>query len=193
MPSRIIIVRHGETDSNKLRIVQGHLDVPLNSTGLTQATTAAKFLEKYQIDVIFSSDLKRAYVTAKHTAKRHKLPIHKTVLLRERYFGTLQGKSFADITKKVDAEFSHFSQVVRGKEHEYVAESDSEILERVKKFQAYLDLHRNKTVVVFTHGGLIARLLEHLLKLSREEVDQMSFPNAKPIVLMKCNGRYTLE
>lgn len=193
MPQKIIIIRHGETDSNRKLIVQGHLDIPLNDTGINQAQAAALQLKEHHIDVIFSSDLLRAYVTAEHTAKHHDLPIQTTSLLRERYYGSLQGVSFSTVAKKANAEFIHFAQIVRGREKEYDAESDEEVLKRIKKFQNYLDEHKNKTVAIFTHGGLIAFLLRHFLYLTTDEVDKMSFPNACPIFLVKKGERYEIE
>ena len=184
MPQKIIIIRHGETDSNRKRIVQGHLDIPLNDKGISQAQSAALQLKEHHIDVIFSSDLLRAYTTAEHTAKHHDLPIQKTSLLRERHYGSLQGVSFAMVAKKANAEFVHFSQVVRGREKEYGAESDEEMMERIRKFQTYLDNHKNKTVAIFTHGGLIALLLRHFLYLTAVEVDKMS-PEFPKLTLLK--------
>jgi len=58
--ARVYIIRHGETDSNRHRIIQGHLDTELNATGLAQAAIAAEALKHVSFDKAFTSDLQRA-------------------------------------------------------------------------------------------------------------------------------------
>lgn len=58
--ARIFLVRHGETDANRTRIIQGHLDIPLNTVGLGQAISLANALQEVVFDLALSSDLKRA-------------------------------------------------------------------------------------------------------------------------------------
>ena len=60
----IYLVRHGETDWNARRIVQGVTDIPLNETGLAQAAAARELMKDVPIDIIYSSPLVRAYRTA---------------------------------------------------------------------------------------------------------------------------------
>ena len=60
----IILVRHGETDYNRDRLLMGQLDIPLNDKGLTQAKTVAKVLVEKNISQIYTSDLQRATKTA---------------------------------------------------------------------------------------------------------------------------------
>lgn len=72
MPKKIILVRHGRTDWNSERITQGHLDTFLNKEGLDQAIAVAEKLKDEKIDVIISSDLKRAFQTALVIAQKLK-------------------------------------------------------------------------------------------------------------------------
>jgi len=58
--ARVFLVRHGETDANRTRIIQGHLDIPLNTVGLGQAMSLANALRGVVFDLALSSDLKRA-------------------------------------------------------------------------------------------------------------------------------------
>ena len=62
---KILLVRHGETDYNKNRLIQGHSDIELNETGRNQATSAGEKLSAHNIDYAFSSPLKRAVETAR--------------------------------------------------------------------------------------------------------------------------------
>ncbi|PIS15460.1 hypothetical protein COT62_03610, partial [Candidatus Roizmanbacteria bacterium CG09_land_8_20_14_0_10_41_9] len=91
MLDKIIIIRHGETDFNKERVIQGQLDTFLNKNGVEQARKAAVKLKGEKIDRIYTSDLKRANHTALIIGEVLKARVIPTPLLRERYFGELQG------------------------------------------------------------------------------------------------------
>jgi len=58
--ARVFLVRHGETDANRTRIIQGHLDIPLDTVGVGQAISLANALREVVFDLALSSDLKRA-------------------------------------------------------------------------------------------------------------------------------------
>lgn len=95
----IIVVRHGQTDSNAAAIIQGHLPVPLNDVGRAQAGLLAKRLAAYQprIECLISSDLPRAMQTAEPIARVLQLPILQDPAWRERFLGPWQGKPVADV------------------------------------------------------------------------------------------------
>ena len=96
---RLIITRHGETEENKLGILQGHLPGKLSDLGKIQAEKLAKRLKDEKIYFIYSSDLARASDTAKEIAKFHPgIPIEFTKDLRERNLGELQGQKIFDLT-----------------------------------------------------------------------------------------------
>ena len=61
---KILLVRHGETDFNKNKLIQGHSDIVLNKTGKEQAIDAGQKITDFNIDAAFSSPLKRALETA---------------------------------------------------------------------------------------------------------------------------------
>ena len=67
----ILFVRHGQTDCNINGIIQGHLDAPLNQTGIEQAEKTAEELKNTSIDIIYSSPLIRAKKTAEIINKYH--------------------------------------------------------------------------------------------------------------------------
>ena len=71
----ILLARHGETDWNRDRRIQGHTDVPLNAAGLDQAHVLADRLAGERLVAIHSSDLTRARVTAEIVARRHALEV----------------------------------------------------------------------------------------------------------------------
>ncbi|KAF8136511.1 phosphoglycerate mutase-like protein [Boletus edulis] len=89
---RVFIVRHGETEWNRTRRIQGHLDVPLNETGLQQAMLVAEALKDISFARAFSSDLQRASKTAECILKYHPdTALELDGSIRERYMGELQG------------------------------------------------------------------------------------------------------
>lgn len=97
----IYVVRHGQTDENINGIIQGQLDTLLNQVGIDQAQRVGEALKCVQFDLVYSSDLKRAYDTAQLVVKYHKnVPIHPSELLRERHMGELQGKVYSKSRSK---------------------------------------------------------------------------------------------
>lgn len=98
--TRIIAIRHGETAWNVDSRLQGHLDIPLNDVGLWQARQAALALADEPIDAIYSSDLQRAWVTARAIAETTQAPLTAHQGLRERSFGVLQGHTFEELEAK---------------------------------------------------------------------------------------------
>ncbi len=95
---KLIAVRHGETEENKTGIIQGHLPGILSELGKKQAKKLAERLKDENIDLIISSDLDRAFNTAKEIAKFHKeIDFVSDKRLRERYIGSFQGKLARDV------------------------------------------------------------------------------------------------
>ena len=77
--TKIILVRHGQTAWTADNRIQGWLDIKLNEKGLKQAKIIAKALKRKKIDAIYSSELSRAYETARIIARSHKLKVIKNI------------------------------------------------------------------------------------------------------------------
>ncbi|KAM0039697.1 putative phosphoserine phosphatase [Helianthus debilis subsp. tardiflorus] len=99
--TEIVVVRHGETEWNAEKRIQGHLDVDLNDVGRQQAVAVAERLSREsKISAVYSSDLKRALETAETIASRcGGLQVIQDPNLRERHLGDLQGLVYADAPK----------------------------------------------------------------------------------------------
>jgi probable phosphoglycerate mutase len=96
-----MIVRHGETDWNRVKRVQGgSSDTPLNDIGREQAKGLAALLAKEKIKAVFCSPLQRAAFTAKEIAALHNLSIQVNPALREIEAGELEGILSADLGKR---------------------------------------------------------------------------------------------
>lgn len=87
-----LFLRHGETENNRLGLVAGASDVPLNATGQAQARAAAQRLAASGVDAIWSSPLQRARDTADCVAQVLELPVLVLPELAERNWGELEGR-----------------------------------------------------------------------------------------------------
>lgn len=100
---RVILVRHGETDWNQARRIQGGgSDVPLNERGRRQRESLALRLKPERVQAIYSSPLQRALDTAQAIAGYHQLEVEIESSLKEIEVGELEGASVAEIGKRLD-------------------------------------------------------------------------------------------
>lgn len=163
--STIYIVRHGETEWNKLKKIQGHTDIPLNSIGKAQARELQKKLKDVHFDHVFSSDLLRARQTAEIITLERKIVIQTTKVLRERCFGKLEGKSWVNASEKLHKLFGKLANLTDEERvtHDLIgAENDTEVIARFIPFIRELAVcYPGKTILVACHGGLIRLFLQH--------------------------------
>lgn len=155
MSTTLIFVRHGESQGNKLDSFNGSIDHPLTDRGRQQAECTAKYLDRYKIDAIYSSDLSRAYETASFTAKRQKLEIAPSKNLREIYGGKFEGLEYRLLEEKYPVEYGAWRNDM-GNCRCPGGESVRELLERVNT--EVLQIAKNnigKTVLIATHAAPI--------------------------------------
>lgn len=174
-----LLVRHGETDWNIQKLMQGHTDIPLNSTGLNQAKSIGKHLKKFHFDALYSSPLLRAYQTAQAIQKYHKkIPIVTRDTLKERSYGEFEGKTYDQISTATGR--LHFSVAWN---YPYLKPSGGEHLaqvqNRIEKFiQEALLHHQGKIIVVVSHGVALRILLGSLLRVPFPLVGSTGMNNA---------------
>lgn len=169
---RLILVRHGETDENAKEIVQGHTDTLLNEKGKEQARKVSLRLKDEKIDMIFSSDLRRARETAEEISKFHKAPVKISKELRERNYGSVELKfvrEYSDILEKSGK--ARYAFKPEG------GESFPDVVERAKRFLEKIQKYEGKTVVIVSHGGFIRMLLSLLTGKSMEEAGSIKIYN----------------
>ena len=102
--TRLYIVRHGETDWNKKRRVQGHSDIPLNEYGIHLAKETAEGLKDTRFDVAYTSPLKRARQTAQIILGERKIPLYEEERVKEMGFGEYEGLCCAGQNKDEKSE-----------------------------------------------------------------------------------------
>jgi broad specificity phosphatase PhoE len=151
MPTTILLVRHGETDWNVERRVQGHSDRPLNDTGRRQAIELATALADERVDAVYSSDLVRAHETARILAERKGLGVTVVPELREKDFGTWEGFTDREILERFpEARHGPWGDA---ETHEDVSGRVLDALRRIA------DSHPGGRVLVVAHGGPLRAVL----------------------------------
>lgn len=147
---KILLVRHGQTEWNKLKKVQGRVDIELNETGIEQAKETKKLLENENIDLIICSPLKRAMQTAEIINENRNIPIIYDENIIERDFGEFGG------LKETEFDYKGYWNYKENQKYEK-AENIKVFLNRVYEFLDRIKIHySNKKILIVTHGGIAA-------------------------------------
>ncbi|MBU0458042.1 class I tRNA ligase family protein [Patescibacteria group bacterium] len=181
--TEVTLVRHGQTDANKNKIIQGGVvDDPLNEKGKEQALETANKLKGKKFDVIISSTSKRAVETAEIIAKELEMKIdEKLNFLTERYQGDWGGKNRDDIlkdnlpvTEKINIAMHHITAPN--------AESLSEFFDRGQKTYEYItDKYKSKKVLLVAHRGFVQSLMAFTNSLTYREAIDLQLKNTEMI------------
>ena len=160
--TRLILVRHGQTNYNLLKIYQGQLDIALNETGRAQAMALKDYVlaNELPIDEIWSSDMQRTRATVAPIAKALGLPIHLHAGLREIHTGDFSDKTKETVEKLYPEILDNFSN---GHPDPFFpnGESYSQLKERI--YSTISDIAKNadgKTVLIASHGGSINKFMK---------------------------------
>src|SRR5689334_16602476 len=114
MTTQILFIRHGETDWNRIKRIQGHVDIPLSEHGFLQAEQLGQRLAREgRMDAVYSSDLQRAQQTARPFADALGLELRLSEGLRERFYGAFQGHDSDEINDRFPAEMSNGRRATR--------------------------------------------------------------------------------
>jgi probable phosphoglycerate mutase len=160
-----LVVRHGETVENASGRWQGQLDGTLTARGVAQAEALGRRLATWPIDALYTSDLGRARHTAELIAAHTGHALRQDARLRERHYGIFQSLSAAEIAASYPEDWARH----RSHDPDYVmpgGESLRQLHERsVAWFEEMKARHAGATVLVVTHGGVLASLLRQVLDL----------------------------
>ena len=190
--TKIIVVRHGQTEWNVSQVFRGRADVPLNETGRKQAESLARALGFYKIKAIYSSPLSRAKETAEAVAKKQRLKVKVSKLLLDISYGQWQGLSHEEVRKK----WPEIYQLWHQAPHQVKfpgGESLAEVRQRVEKFlgKAVLE-HQSETIAAVSHRVAIKVLLCAALKIDNSYFWQLSQNTASFSVLEYENKAFSL-
>jgi broad specificity phosphatase PhoE len=177
---RIHLVRHGVTVWNRERRFQGHTDVPLSAEGEQQAQITATFLEDFPITACYSSDLARAFETARPIATRLGIQPEPVFELREASKGRLEGK-YRDPDTGLIGDESHFHDENDVEARPPGGESMLDLGNRSRSFMARLMSDEGELppgdIVLVSHGGTMRALLSVLLDLPIPAARSFHFDN----------------
>jgi len=160
--TQFLLARHGETQWNQLRRLQGSLDSALTERGQSQAIDLAHSMMEQSVDLILSSPLGRALSTASKCEKMLSSEINVHIGLVERHFGDWQGKYFDELTEEESFE-DIFLQVT----NDSPPNGESGIDCRIRILKTLTDVANNnpqKKILVITHGDAIRCFLDSFMK-----------------------------
>jgi probable phosphoglycerate mutase len=153
--TRILAIRHGETAWNKDTRIQGQMDIPLNETGTWQASRAAQALGDEDVHAVYASDLSRAHQTASAIAQNLGHEVRTHTGLRERCFGTFQGRTWAEL----EAGWPEDALSWRRRVPDYAPPEGESLLQLRERVLGTLDEiasgHMGQQIVVVAHGGVL--------------------------------------
>ncbi len=175
-----LLVRHGETEFNRLFKLQGHTDTKLNKNGIGQARISAEKLRNIHIDGIYTSDLQRASQTAHIISNLIGAPvIDGSPDLREGSFGNMEGKTYAEISEITAIPLD--SLLSKGLGGLPETEPIKSICDRAMSYLRDVAVgNPGKTFVVVTHGGVIRAVVSRILS---KEFGYLYFNNGSIVQL----------
>lgn len=178
--TRFCLVRHGETDWNAERRLQGHTDIELNTRGIAQAAQMAHALKRINLsfDVLYTSDLQRAAKTAKAIEDLYKTSAIVSAGLRERHLGALQGLT-TDEAPSLEPELwqSHLSRNIQ--ENLRNGESIQQFADRIHlALEQIREQHLGKTILLVSHGGALDMMYRIASNQALDSEKAVTVPNA---------------
>lgn len=203
MTTTLYFVRHGETDHNRLRIVQGRgVDGSLNATGRTQAAALGHRLASVSLDVIYTSTQRRARETTEAIARFHEaVPVIPSENLEEMDWGIFEGRPNSPEMEAVFKEnYTRWSKGI----FDVPVEGGESILDvqrrAVTALDAMLEQHAGGTLLVVSHGRLLRVLLAsvldgygleqmHLIKHANTSVNRVQWYDGRfEVNLLNCTA-----
>lgn len=176
--SRLLLVRHGVTEFNSTHRFAGYSDTEMNADGYKQVERLRDRLVNEKVDAIYSSDLKRALVTAEVISSGHKVDIVTCSELREMNYGDAEGLTFQEINRlypEVAESIVNFNLRLKFPG----GESFEGFIERTNKFLDRLKRHApSKTILIVSHSGPLRVLVCSLLGIGQHHWWQIHFDNA---------------
>lgn len=158
----LYFIRHGETDWNRERRLQGQSDIPLNENGRNSAREAGIKLSGTKIDLAFTSPLKRAKETAELVLKGRDIPIYEDARIQEISFGVCEGRTGRDEDQEPVGCFAQFYEhpdtyqaPENGEDVRMLCKRTWDFLEDITSRKELQD----KSVLIATHGAALQSMM----------------------------------
>lgn len=183
--SKLIILRHGQSQWNLENRFTGWVDVPLSAKGEAEATAAGDKIKGFEFDEAYTSVLKRAQNTlslAMKQAGHREIPVTKNEALNERKYGDLQGLDKADTAAKYGDEQVHIwrrSFDIAPPGGESLKDTAARVIPYFKK-EIAPKLKAGKNIIIAAHGNSLRALVMHLEKMAPEEILKFEIPTGLP-------------
>jgi broad specificity phosphatase PhoE len=183
---KLILVRHGEAESNAKKLVGGSAEFPLTEKGIEQAQKLAKRFKDEKIDVVFCSSLSRARHTADEVLRFHPgVKVFYEDDLKEMSYGDLNGKPAEEFYAAVGpANYSTMDFKIKG------GENFHEVFKRVKRVLDKAMVYKGKTVLLVAHGRIIRAIVSILLGMPIEDMMKIRFLNTSVTILELREGKF---
>ena len=188
--TRLYLIRHGETEWNRLEKTQGCTDIDLSENGYIQAERLARRLLDEGIETVYSSDLKRAFTTARIIAEQLNIEVHTHPGLREMNFGCWEGLDFHSIKR----EYTEIHRLWLSSPDKAIIPGAEELIEvqnRVTKaVKSIVELNRGGRIAVVSHGVTLKCLIFGLLGIDLGNLSKIRLDNCSISIVEYRNGRY---
>jgi alpha-ribazole phosphatase len=191
---RVFLFRHGETANAKQVCFNGHFDVGLSDRGKEQFQQIAESLKSFQLDGLYSSDLRRTREGAQTIGASHGLSPTSYTEMRELCFGDWEGLSIDEVNSRYPGMLSQRMQDIATFQVEG-GESFPQLRDRVlPKFQEIVNRHSHDNVAIVSHGGVNRVILGHVLGIPIENIFRLQQQYAAVnIIQFYSDGNATVE
>lgn len=186
---KLYIIRHGESKWNKVGKIQGQENIKLTKKGELQALMVADRIKNDNINHIYSSDLNRAYSTAKIIGTRIGINIEPQKKLREINFGDWQGLTLREVEERHNNEYfvwrktPHLSTIPKGESLVAVQERAMNFIQELHK------KHVEENILLVAHGVVIKVIILGLLDLDLSNYRKISINNCGLSIIEFKEGR----
>ena len=187
----IILVRHGESQTNLSKQFTGQLDIPLTKLGTQQAERMAVYVDRFKIDRIYASSLSRAYETALAIVRRQNCSIEKCDSFWEINAGKWHGLTFDEISSRYPDTYKVWKEDLAAA-HPDGGESTQELYDRVtSKFEKIITETNDQVICIVTHATPIRMMESYIMSKSLKYAQDIPWvPNASTSVY-QYDGHFT--
>lgn len=195
MSTAIYLIRHGESKANAKGIFLGQQNMELTETGRQQAQKTAAYFKKQAIrpDAIYSSDLIRAYDTARSTAECMNLPIVEEKALREINAGKWENVPFTELLTRFPGNYRLWMEnigLAQCDDGESVMQLQQRIVAAVRRLA---QAHEGGTIFLFTHATPIRSFATYCMGKSMGEMKNVPWPtNASVTKVLYQDGAFQM-
>ena len=192
--TRLLIIRHGQSQANLDGIFVGHINSPLSDLGMRQAQLTADYIvSNYHVDAVYASDLQRAFVTGKNVADQLGLPVTADAQLREIFAGDWETVRFDDLVAHHGDPYQIWLKDIGNAKcpnGESVAQLQTRFVGALERIAKEND---GRTVVIGTHATPIRTFMCHCAGASLDEMKNIPWvSNASVTVAEYENGQFRI-